>query len=277
MGKRSFQRIELSVPSGGLPGLAPVELQKHVVRAVTADARLRRLLSPAEAVNVLTVGAVHDDASMNDEGRTFRGQEQDGQSSNDAEAQRPAHADPAYPTRAAAGTTRLAIKRAAGPRRVLRVAGKQQGVERLPPRGRAILVPRLATARRPATPDVGGLSRHPRALPIARASNHSPSRDASCALQVYPREEPSAGKPHARICEGEAEWLSYSTRGVKSYGRLDLRRRVGPPAILAWCRSGRATSVATALTCPPERDLCRSHGISEQTTIAGRPSTAGWV
>jgi hypothetical protein len=27
----------------------------------------------------------------------------------------------------------------------------------------------------------------------------------------YPREEPSAGKPHARICEGEAEWLSYST------------------------------------------------------------------
>src|SRR6266516_2334065 len=25
------------------------------------------------------------------------------------------------------------------------------------------------------------------------------------------REEPSAGKPHARICEGEAEWLSYST------------------------------------------------------------------
>ena len=25
------------------------------------------------------------------------------------------------------------------------------------------------------------------------------------------REEPSAGKPHARICEGEAEWPSYST------------------------------------------------------------------
>jgi len=25
------------------------------------------------------------------------------------------------------------------------------------------------------------------------------------------REEPSAVKPHARICEGEAEWLSYST------------------------------------------------------------------
>jgi len=27
----------------------------------------------------------------------------------------------------------------------------------------------------------------------------------------HPREEPSAGKPLARICEGEAEWLSYST------------------------------------------------------------------
>lgn len=26
-----------------------------------------------------------------------------------------------------------------------------------------------------------------------------------------PQEEPSAGKPHARICEGEAKWLSYST------------------------------------------------------------------
>jgi hypothetical protein len=26
-----------------------------------------------------------------------------------------------------------------------------------------------------------------------------------------PREEPSAGKPIAQICEGEAEWLSYST------------------------------------------------------------------
>ncbi len=28
---------------------------------------------------------------------------------------------------------------------------------------------------------------------------------------INPREEPGAGKPHARIREGEAEWLSYST------------------------------------------------------------------
>lgn len=33
-----------------------------------------------------------------------------------------------------------------------------------------------------------------------------------------PREEPSAGKPHARIREGEAEWLSYST--IAWYGSV---------------------------------------------------------
>jgi hypothetical protein len=41
-----------------------------------------------------------------------------------------------------------------------------------------------------------------------------PSLDHVCLLRHAlgdPREEPSAGKPHARICEGEAEWLSYST------------------------------------------------------------------
>ncbi|MEI7609090.1 MAG: hypothetical protein WCJ64_17060 [Rhodospirillaceae bacterium] len=27
----------------------------------------------------------------------------------------------------------------------------------------------------------------------------------------YLREEPGAGNPHARICEGEAEWHNYST------------------------------------------------------------------
>lgn len=56
-------RIELSVPRGALSTLAPEELQCHVVCAVAADARHRRLLSPAEGVNALTVGAAHDDAS----------------------------------------------------------------------------------------------------------------------------------------------------------------------------------------------------------------------
>jgi hypothetical protein len=31
-----------------------------------------------------------------------------------------------------------------------------------------------------------------------------------------PQEEPSAGKPPARICEGEAEWLNYSTTTAKN-------------------------------------------------------------
>lgn len=37
------------------------ELRQHVVKAIAADARHRRLLSPAEGMNVLTVGATHED------------------------------------------------------------------------------------------------------------------------------------------------------------------------------------------------------------------------
>ncbi|MDP3723958.1 MAG: S8 family peptidase [Candidatus Omnitrophota bacterium] len=55
--------IELNVPHGQLTGLSPQDIQDRVIRAVAADARHRRLLSPAEAVNVLTVGAVHHDSS----------------------------------------------------------------------------------------------------------------------------------------------------------------------------------------------------------------------
>jgi hypothetical protein len=38
----------------------------------------------------------------------------------------------------------------------------------------------------------------------------------------HPEEEPSAGKPHARICEGEAEWLSYSTAARRQLEKMDL-------------------------------------------------------
>jgi hypothetical protein len=31
------------------------------------------------------------------------------------------------------------------------------------------------------------------------------------SLMARSREEPGAGKPHAQICEGAAEWPSYST------------------------------------------------------------------
>jgi len=41
-----------------------------------------------------------------------------------------------------------------------------------------------------------------------------------------PREEPSAGKPHARICGGEAEWPSYPT--IPFVKRI-LRKHGYPP------------------------------------------------
>lgn len=55
--------IELSIPKAQLAGLTAQDLQSEVIRAVAADSRNRRLLSPAESVNALTIGAIHDDAS----------------------------------------------------------------------------------------------------------------------------------------------------------------------------------------------------------------------
>ena len=46
------------------PGQLPlIDIQEQVIRSVAADTRSRRLLSPAEAVNALTVGSIHEDAS----------------------------------------------------------------------------------------------------------------------------------------------------------------------------------------------------------------------
>jgi len=53
--------IELAVERNAFAALTPVEVQEEVIRSVAADNRHRRLLSPAEAVNALTVGAVHAD------------------------------------------------------------------------------------------------------------------------------------------------------------------------------------------------------------------------
>jgi len=55
--------IELDLPRGQISTLTPNDIQTHVVKAVASDARHRRLLSPAEALNVVTVGAIHHDAS----------------------------------------------------------------------------------------------------------------------------------------------------------------------------------------------------------------------
>lgn len=57
------RRIELPVRTRDLQSLPAEELRRHVIRAVTSDARHRRLLSPAESVNGLTVAAAHHDAS----------------------------------------------------------------------------------------------------------------------------------------------------------------------------------------------------------------------
>jgi hypothetical protein len=55
--------IELAVARNDFSSLTTEEIEEQIIRAVASDARNRRLLSPAEAVNVVTVGALHDDRS----------------------------------------------------------------------------------------------------------------------------------------------------------------------------------------------------------------------
>lgn len=55
--------IEIPASAAAIAAMPPDDLQFHVLRSVAADARNRRLLSPAEAVNVLTIGATHTDSS----------------------------------------------------------------------------------------------------------------------------------------------------------------------------------------------------------------------
>jgi hypothetical protein len=55
--------IEFEMQHDQVAALSPKALQTLVIKAIAKDARHRRLLSPAEAVNALTVGAVHHDAS----------------------------------------------------------------------------------------------------------------------------------------------------------------------------------------------------------------------
>jgi len=55
--------IDLGIPRAAFAALDAADVQNQVLRAVAANARHRRLLSPAEAVNALTIGSVHEDAS----------------------------------------------------------------------------------------------------------------------------------------------------------------------------------------------------------------------
>jgi hypothetical protein len=55
--------IEPGVSNSELRSIPPEDLQQRIIRAVASDARHRRLLAPAEAINALTVGALHEDGS----------------------------------------------------------------------------------------------------------------------------------------------------------------------------------------------------------------------
>ena len=58
-----LQEIELDLPRNTLGTMSPQDRQKAVIRAVSADTRHRRLLSPAETLNGLTIAATHADMS----------------------------------------------------------------------------------------------------------------------------------------------------------------------------------------------------------------------
>ena len=55
--------IELDIPRSDLSNLAAGEREKAVIKAIAADTRHRRLLSPAETLNGLTLAATHADSS----------------------------------------------------------------------------------------------------------------------------------------------------------------------------------------------------------------------
>ncbi len=56
--------IQLDVTRTELPNMTPTQLEASVIRAIDTDARNRRLLSPAETLNGLTIGASHADSSL---------------------------------------------------------------------------------------------------------------------------------------------------------------------------------------------------------------------
>lgn len=55
--------IELDVPRTHFPNLTADEREKAVIKALALNTRHRRLLSPAETINGLTIGSAHADAS----------------------------------------------------------------------------------------------------------------------------------------------------------------------------------------------------------------------
>lgn len=58
-----LDHIELEVTNDELDTLSPEEVTTELARSVAKQIQQRRLLAPAEALNVLSVGALHEDAS----------------------------------------------------------------------------------------------------------------------------------------------------------------------------------------------------------------------
>ena len=63
-GGNHSQDIELDVPRQSWEGLSADQREQAVIKAVSSDTRNRRLLSPSETLNGLTIGALHQDASL---------------------------------------------------------------------------------------------------------------------------------------------------------------------------------------------------------------------
>jgi hypothetical protein len=57
--------IDIPISEAEYDALTPEEREEAVVRAILHEGRLRRMLSPAEAINVLTIGAWHKDGVQN--------------------------------------------------------------------------------------------------------------------------------------------------------------------------------------------------------------------
>lgn len=55
--------IELDIARGNVAQLGPAELSAAITRSIHANAHLRRILSPSESVNSVTVGSLHGDDS----------------------------------------------------------------------------------------------------------------------------------------------------------------------------------------------------------------------
>ncbi|HWO98310.1 MAG TPA: S8 family peptidase [Bacillus sp. (in: firmicutes)] len=55
--------IDIDVPKEQIATLTPEELSERVVKSVYNNAHERRILTPSEAINCITVGALHDDSS----------------------------------------------------------------------------------------------------------------------------------------------------------------------------------------------------------------------